>query len=251
MPFIEELEVQVVCGRMTGIFLTNCFSLKKLVINGVSSRCLNACLAQNADLKELTIYENAFISYFKEDISEKISFQLTKLQVLDHINQKELCFKGEFSAQYWSRNQRINFLKVLSTQKQLTALHLDVCNADIVHEILSMSTIKMLEMNKITGILEPMNGAYPNIEIFLTDANETSTITLVTLLTFLPKIQSIFIQTVSSENELEILDDQNICKELKKLYFCEGDLVSVRTRYGGNVSIVQSTKSHFMNLFDP
>ena len=151
LPNLEELEVQVSGGRLNWKFFENVTTLKKLTINGIEPKDFAKVLNKNDNLKELTFYENAFISYFTKDISKNIKFQLKSLKILDHNKQLNLRLGGEFHANVWSKNQRSNFYRLLSTQNSLRALHLDVSYAEDLDIIFTRPSLKLLEINKVIG----------------------------------------------------------------------------------------------------
>lgn len=258
MPHLKELEVQVIGGRLSGKFFEQVTTLERLVINGVEPKYLGQWLQNNAKLKELTLYQNAFISYFKKNIMNKVKCQLEKLKILDHIEQQELRLEGELSAEEWSNVQEKNFLKFLSTQNNLNSLHLDFCNAEFLPQILSVSSLELLEINKITGDLPKPLVTYNNIETFLTNVGKAMTIEMFeTFLLYIPNIQSLYIHKIHKEDFQKIIGNRQICVDLQNFYYFwaydddEETFLDLRKIYHGPVNVRKSSKEEFINIFGP
>jgi len=250
MPNLEELEVKVSCGRLKWKFFENVTTLKKLVINGIEPRGIEKCLRKNTNLKELTFYENAFISYFTRDMSKNIKFQLNSLKVLDHNNQLDLRLAGEFHGNNWSENQRNNFNRLLSTQKSLRALHLDVCNAEDLDMIFKMPSLKFLEINKIVGNF-PQQLSSSNIKSFMTRTEKMNFSTIDRILSCLPKLRSLYIHQLSVEIFFRLLGHQHL-KDFHYFWASEEDygrLICLKVYYTGTIYVTRSTKDEFINLF--
>jgi hypothetical protein len=192
---LESLELHVVCGRVTSEFLENVCTLKKLTVNGLDQSSLQPCLQQNPQLEELTIYENAFISYFDRNLSVKVPFRLKKLAIFDHLN-SGLPLQGELSASQWSQKARLNFFKFLKTQSSsLTSLHMDVCYAeDLNYIIKSLPLLECLEVNKIAGdILKLRLEPNESIERFIASSNGINGFLLYAIVASCVNLKSMFI----------------------------------------------------------
>lgn len=249
MP-IEELEVQVSCGRLSWKFFENVTTLKKLIINGIEPIGLDKCLNKNTNLKELTFYENSFISYFTQDISKNIKFQLRTLKILDHNNQPNMRLNGEFNANFWSENQRSNFFKLLLTQNSLKALHLDVCYAEDFDIILTIPTLKLLEINKVIGNF-PDHIMFSNIKSFITSTDEMDFTMIEKILIYLPKLESLYIHQLSIEIFFRLLGYQYL-RNFHYFWASEedyGHLICLKAYYSGSIYVTRSTKNEFINLF--
>ena len=153
LPFdnLEVLDLYVVCGRIFG-GLEDARSLKKLSVCGLNSTALMKCLENNANLEELVLYENSFISYFNADMSKLASFQLKSFSLKDHIN-TNFTLEGELAATDWEVKDRMNILKFLKSQAtSLKFLHFDKCfTSDLNRIIKALPYLKCLEVNSFVG----------------------------------------------------------------------------------------------------
>ena len=250
LPNLEELEVQVSGGRLNWKFFENVTTLKKLTINGIEPKDFAKVLNKNDNLKELTFYENAFISYFTKDISKNIKFQLKSLKILDHNKQLNLRLGGEFHANVWSKNQRSNFYRLLSTQNSLRALHLDVSYAEDLDIIFTRPSLKLLEINKVIGKF-PKQLPISNIQSFMTRTEEMSYATIEKILMLLPKLESVYIYQLSVEVFFRLLGHQYL-QNFHYFWASEEDygrLICLKAYYSGSIYVTRSTKNEFINLF--
>lgn len=208
MKNLMELELHAICGRLTGKFLSNVKSLKKLTLNGIEVEGMIKCLVRNHQLKFLKLYENAFISYFKIDFTSKIKFQLEELTVYDHYNQDNLRMNNELPAVTWCKKCRNNFLKFLTSQNNLKALYLDFCNAkDIKKIILLLPMLKLLEINKLIGNFENIKIPKNSIKVFLTNSED---INFILKMFNNLNLDASFINRISKRNFLELMNHLNI-----------------------------------------
>lgn len=168
LPNLKTFELSVVCGRQSGDFLQCVCTLKKLSVNGLDPATLLRCLVQNPELQELTLVENAFISYFHEDFSVALPFELKKLSIRDHVG-TGFYLDGEFPAELWDAQPRLNFLQLLKSQPTIESLHMDVCFAADLRRILSaLPALKCLEVSRIVGEQELKLGRNVSVASFVT-----------------------------------------------------------------------------------
>lgn len=192
---LESLELHVVCGRLTGEFLKNVCTLKKLTVNGLDPDGLLPCLQQNPQLEELTLYENSFISYFDRNLSLKLPFSLKKFSIFDHLS-TNLPLQGEFPASRWNPRARLNFFKFLKTQaSSLTSLHMDVCFAEDLNYIIKLlPLLECLEVNNIYGDLTKLHlEKNESIERFIASANGINSFLLYAIVASCVNLQSMFV----------------------------------------------------------
>jgi hypothetical protein len=202
---LEVLELNVVCGRVSGEFLKHVCTLKKLSVNGLDPAALIPCIQQNLELEELVLYENSFICYFNEEIPT-IFANLKKIAVYDHIN-TDVTLEGEFPASPWNSKQRINFQKFLRSHAgTLTSLHMDICfSEDLDRFIKDLPNLKCLEVTNIAGDLTKIR-LEPNdtITSFIT-SGKINGFLLYAIVTSCKNLQSMFVNKVQKNHFLFIV----------------------------------------------
>lgn len=201
---LESLELNVIGGRLS-CPLDHICTLKKLSVNGLDPKELLLCLQQNPCLEELVLYENAFISYFNEDIASELPFKLRKLAIFDHLN-TELVLDGEFPADEWDGIGRINFMKFLKAQgSDLKSLHMDLCFAEDLKRILKMlPALECLEVNRLTGDLSKLS-LVTNFNVTTFIATKVSDQLLNVVCTSFRNLKSIFIENIKTQQFLYII----------------------------------------------
>ena len=203
---LEVLDLHVICGRVSGHFLKNVCTLKKLTVNGLNQTALLPYLQQNPDLESLELFENAFICYFNQNIAQNIPFALKSLAVFDHLN-SGFALEGEFRASLWNGEQRINFSRFLkSQQRSLTSLHLDYCFVDDLNCIIkSLPHLNCLEVNSIEGNLINLRlDTNETITKFITTKKITG-ILLFAIVTSCLNLQSMFIHKIQKSHFLFVV----------------------------------------------
>ncbi|CRK96859.1 CLUMA_CG010014, isoform A [Clunio marinus] len=202
---LECLKLNIICGRITGEFLSGVCTLKILSVNGLDPSGLKMCLEQNPEFEDLTLYENSFISYFSQDFTNAIPFNLKKLSVLDHFNTK-YCLAGEFPAERWNSVSRYYFYKFLTFQATtLHSLHLDNCHVDDLNKILKLLTLKTLEINWMVGDLQKVSLEKNFTVINFIASSRISTFLLESIVENLKNMKTMFINRISTHQFLYIL----------------------------------------------
>lgn len=194
---LTQLELSIVCGRLN-CPLEHICTLRKLTVNGLDPNALLSCLQHNPFLEELVLYENAFTSYFEQDISHELPFNLTKFGIFDHIN-TELVLDGEFPTETWDCKARINFLKFLKTQElSLTSLHMDSCFAEDLGKVVKMfPALECLELNKLIGDTSKLRLA-ENSSITTLIGTKFPDQLITAIVTSFKKLKSMFIDTLKT-----------------------------------------------------
>jgi hypothetical protein len=202
---LKVLELNVVCGRVSGEFLKHVCTLKKLSVNGLDPAALVPCIQQNLELEELVLYENSFICYFNDEIPT-IFANLKKIAVYDHLN-SDVTLDGEFPASPWNPKQRYNFLKFLKSHAgTLTSLHMDICcSEDLNRFIKDLPNLKCLEVTNIAGDptklrLDPNN----TITSFIT-SGKINGFLLYAIVMSCKSLQSMFVHKVQKNHFLFIV----------------------------------------------
>lgn len=168
---LESFVIHISGGRLS-CALGNVHTLKYLSVDGIDLEPLEYCLVQNPGLEELTLHENAFISYFERYIIAYAQFKLKKFSVLDHLA-SPYALDGEFPAEIWEYNHRINFTMFLKSQaSSLTSLHMSNCFAEDFKRIIkSLPRLTCLEINQMSGDLSKLKfEKNRNITTFIADS---------------------------------------------------------------------------------
>lgn len=203
---LEVLELHIVSGRVSGEFLKNVCTLKKLTVNGLDPHALLPCLLQNPQLEVLTLYENAFICYFNQRIPLYLPFCLKSLAVFDHLN-THLSLQGELAAALWDPKPRINFFKFTKSQAvSLTSLHLDTCFADDLNRIIKcLPYLECLEVNKITGDLVKLRLEHNETITKFISSSKISGFLLFAIVSSCANLRSMFVHKLSVNHFLFVV----------------------------------------------
>lgn len=208
---LQSLELHIVSGRFTGVFLENVCTLRKLVVNGLDSKVLQSCLEQNPHLEELELYENSFVSYFNQRF-ESHPFVLKKLSIFDHLETMHW-ISGEFAASTWNAADRLNFTSFLAQQADsLRSLHIEYCFAEDLHRILrTLPGLRCLEVNSLIG--EPTKlrlKTNQSITTFLTKSADDQY--LHTFIATFKNLSSLFINNLKTHQFFYIMSNAKALK---------------------------------------
>lgn len=160
----------------------------------------------------MTLYENAFISYFDQELPE-LAFKLKKLAIFDHLS-TDLKLDGEFPARHWDARVRISFMKFLKSQGSgLKLLQLSVCFAEDLKRMLKLlPNLECLVVNQFAGDLTRLNlGNNNSITAFATTT--VSDQLLNGIIASCSNLKSIFIENLRTHQFFNIVRNANQLKQ--------------------------------------
>lgn len=154
LPKLEELKMMFVPRDPMNLLLDSSSSLKKLILRNEFSLCydgvdytpteatlhsIKECVRRNHKLEELEMQGRAhFLSFFQENLTEVITFQLKKLIV-----------KIEISAEKILATNEENLLKVLVQQAHsLEHVYVDSCGTKVIQQVFNeMPAVKFIRFD--------------------------------------------------------------------------------------------------------
>lgn len=188
-----------------------------------SVECIKDCLQRNHLLQEFELHgPTQYHSFFDEDFSSIVRFQLTSLRIR---SPKRLVFVTE-------KNES-NFLNFLMTQSNcLKSIFIDVCRPDVIKHIFSrMPGLNSIHLNTVmlnTGMVKELQLGLNERILVLKIPYVRGDSEIIELLAVVPRLELLFIFELSEETMEYVARNMLNLKTLQ--YCCGGDCINYYNR---------------------